>query len=240
MAFAHSKDSRLLLDDVHFSVYLRNWEHSTERETADTTVHTDDGHRFILGLDNGSLSLGGLVDNNADSGGQDEILDSALGASAGSLVTAAPAGLAVGNRIISIEARESAYSISAPVAEAVGFTASWRSEGQIDVGVSLHGLSAETLNGNGAGVDNESSTSNGGVGALHVTSASGTSPTLDVVIQHSADAMTWVDLVTFPQVTAAAAERIAVTGTVNRHLRATWTVGGTSPSLTFAAAFSRR
>ncbi len=239
MAFAHSKSARLLLGDVSFSGFLSSWEHTTERELADATTHTDDGHSFVPGLDNGSLTLGGRVDDSAAAGGQDATLDAALGASAASVITTAPAGFAVGNRVITIDSRESTYSVSAPVAEAVSFEAEWQAEGRVDTGVSLHDLTAETASGNGSSVDGGASTSGGGVAALHVTAASGTSESLTAKVQHSADNTTFVDLVTFTAA-GSTAERTAVTGTVNRYVRASWQVSGTTPSFTFAVAFARR
>jgi len=61
-----------------------------------------------------------------------------------------------------------------------------------------------------------------------------------VRIQHSVDGSAWVDLVPFTAVTVAnRAQRLAVTGTVNRHVRSQWTITGTTPSFTFHAAFGR-
>lgn len=238
MAFVHGKDSRLLLGKFSFSGYISSWEHTTERELADVTVGGGGGHKFILGLDKGALSTSGFVDNSAATGGQDETLNTALGATATSIITAAPEGLAVGKRVINIESRESTYNVSAPVADAVSYSADWMSEGQIDVGVSLHDLTAETATGNGTSVDNTASSSGGGVGALHVTAYS-TFTNVVFKIQHSTDNSVWVDLITHTTVTSTTSERTTVSGTVNRYVRAIWTATGTG-SVTFAAAFSRR
>lgn len=239
MAFVHGKSSRLLLDDMALSGYLKGWEHSTEREMADVTVEGDGGHRFLTGLDSGSLSLDGVFDNVAAAGGQDESLDTARGASGASVITAAPNGFAVGQRVIPISARESNYALSSPVGDAVTFAASWQSEGQVDVGVALHDLTAETATGNGASVDNTTSSANGGVANLHVTAASA-ADSLTVKVQHSPDDAVWADLITFTAASASTAERIAVTGTVDRYVRATRTISGTDPSFTYAVAFARR
>jgi hypothetical protein len=238
MAFGHGKDARLLADAVALTGYLRSWEHTTERELADVTVHGNDGHRYVPGLDSGSLSLAGVWDTNAAAGGQDATLAAARGASNASVITAAPAGLAVGNRVISIEARESTYTVAAPVADAVAWSASWMAQGRVDVGVALHDLEAETADGSGTSVDNGASSAGGGVGVLHVTAFSGLT-SADVAVQHSADDETWVDLVAFTQVTEATSERVVTTATVNQHLRAEWDVEGTG-SATFAVAFARR
>jgi hypothetical protein len=76
---------------------------------------------------------------------------------------------------------------------------------------------------------------------LDVTAASGTTPTLDVTIQHSIDGGTnWHTLVAMTQATAAG-EQIKVeseveSGTAEVYgdcFRAIWTIGGTTPSFTF-------
>jgi hypothetical protein len=71
---------------------------------------------------------------------------------------------------------------------------------------------------------------------LDVTAASGTGPTLDVTVETSFDGATgWRSLGTFAQKTAVASERKSFPG-CDRYVRATWTVGGTTPSFTFSVA----
>ena len=239
MAFVHGKNGRLLLDDMALSGYLKGWEHSTEREMADVTIEGDGGHKFIPGLDSGSLSLDGVFDNTAAATGQDATLNTALGASSASVITAAPEGFALGKRVIPISARESNYAASSPVGDAVAFAASWQSEGEVDIGVALHDLTAETATGNGSSVDNTVSSANGGVANLHVTVASA-ADSLTVKVQHSPDNSVWADLITFTAATTTTAERLSVAGTVDRYTRATRTISGTDPSFTYAVAFARR
>ena len=66
---------------------------------------------------------------------------------------------------------------------------------------------------------------------LDVSARSGTTPTLDVTIQHSADGVTFATLGTFTQKTAVSAEH-KVFGGCDRYVRALFTVGGTTPSFT--------
>jgi hypothetical protein len=69
---------------------------------------------------------------------------------------------------------------------------------------------------------------------LAVTAASGTTPTLDVVIEDSLDGTNWNTVATFTQKTAAGVQAVDVTGLFGDQLRVRWTVGGTTPSFTFA------
>lgn len=70
---------------------------------------------------------------------------------------------------------------------------------------------------------------------LDVTAASGTTPTLDVTVQHSPDGSTWATLGTFAQRTAAGSERKIFSG-VDRYVRANHAIGGTAPSFTFSVS----
>jgi hypothetical protein len=69
---------------------------------------------------------------------------------------------------------------------------------------------------------------------LNVTAASGTTPTLDVVIEDSLDGTNWNTVGTFAQKTTTGREVVNVTGLFSDQVRVRWTVGGTTPSFTFA------
>ncbi len=72
---------------------------------------------------------------------------------------------------------------------------------------------------------------------LNVTAASGTTPTLDVAIQDSVDGVNWNTVASFTQATAVTRQVINIitaTTPIAPYLRVTWTIGGTTPSFTFA------
>lgn len=70
---------------------------------------------------------------------------------------------------------------------------------------------------------------------LNVTAASGTTPTLNAIIEDSVDGgATWNTIGTFAQRTAAGREVINITTPFANNLRVSWTIGGTTPSFTFA------
>lgn len=240
MAFVHGSSGRVLADDFALSGYLRSVDVGKERELADATVLTDTGHRFIPGLDVGSLSFEGLFDNTyAAPGLDDEMFTDNAGGVA--VVTVGESGFALGSRVQSLEVRQNNYAISSPVGDVVSISASWTSEGGVDSGVSLRDLSSASATANGSSVDNAASSANGAVAALHVTTNT-RNGTVVVKVQHSTDNSAWSDLLTFTTVASSTttAERVAVTGTVNRYLRASWTVAGSTGSITFAVAACRR
>jgi len=66
---------------------------------------------------------------------------------------------------------------------------------------------------------------------LLISAASGTTPTLDVAVQTSADGSTWSAVAAFAQQTAAGSVRKVFAG-MDRYARIVETVGGTTPSFT--------
>ena len=96
----------------------------------------------------------------------------------------------------------------------------------------------KTANFNSASVNNAASSSNGGVGFLHVFAANGTA---NVVIQESSDdglVDPFATKLTFAQFSGVSSQRVAVTGTVEQYLRAALTPG-TATSVTYAITFAR-
>lgn len=76
--------------------------------------------------------------------------------------------------------------------------------------------------------------------ALHVFSVSGTSPTCTVAIQSDADSSAGSETsrITFTQATAATSEWKELSGAItDQWWRVSYTIGGTSPSFTFAVTF---
>lgn len=74
-----------------------------------------------------------------------------------------------------------------------------------------------------------------------VTAASGTTPTLDIVLEDSPDnGTTWFTVATATQLTAVgqAAIRLGINTAFAGRLRLRWTIGGTTPSFTFSALFA--
>ncbi len=228
----------VLRDTQALQAHLVGFHWSAEADLQDATDFGDVARRWVPGVVTSELGLDGWFDGT--SSGIDEQFGLDLGAASGTALTVCPDGdSAVGKRAYLGLARLVEYTVSGSAGEPVGITARWRSEDRFSTGVVLAERAARTASGNGPSVDDGSSTTDGAVAALHVLSASGTSPSLTVRVQHSADGVVWADLITFDQVTAAASQVKAVAGPVSRYLRAVWTITGTSPSFTFAVSAGR-
>lgn len=238
MATVHGRKTKVLVNERDLSSFFRGADSAATVEANEDTTFGVDDKTYVTGLGDGTFSLEGVFkDDPADA---DAELEAALGSDTGVLLTVSPSGLAVGERVRMAETVETSYEVTSPVADVVSVTAEFQADGGIDAGVSLHDATEETTSANGTSVDNSTATANGGVGHLHVTAASGTTPTLDVKIQDSVDNSIFADLITFTQATVATSERQNVAGTVDQFVRAVWTVGGTTPAFTFSVAFARR
>lgn len=92
---------------------------------------------------------------------------------------------------------------------------------------------ARGVNGAGAGVP---------VGTAHtarltldVTAVTGTTPTATVTVETSEDGAAWVAVGAFAAATAVSRQRRSFSG-LDRLIRASWVLGGTTPTFTFAVS----
>jgi len=97
------------------------------------------------------------------------------------------------------------------------------------------GLITDTTATTHTSKDEAAGTSFGAQAYLQVTAITGTSVT--VKVRHSTDNSTFTDLIAFTAATTAGAQRVAVTGTVDRYIEVV--TSGTFTSATFAVMFAR-
>lgn len=239
MAKAAGKNTRILLAQHDLSTYFDSADEEPTVMLLDVTAFQASGANYIPGLTGGKATLGGFFDGAADA--VDEELAAIFAAANGSPVTIGPEDFTVGNRVKLLLARLAGYKIPAAVKDAVKVSAEVQSDDRgIRGGVALHAVAGESASGDSASVDNSASSANGGIAHLHVPANTRNGSTT-VKVQHSVDNAAWVDLVTFASVgaTTKTSERVVVSGTVNRYLRETRTVGGSSGSITPVVAFAR-
>lgn len=245
MAFSHGSSAVLLSGGYDISGYLKSVSTDGGREVNDTSTLGATSRTFYGGLGMATVNSEGLFDG--DSVGPPEAIDyilyNALGTESGVLYF--PTGSTLGNPALGLHGVQGAYAITSPVEDMVAISLSIASNHGYERGISLQShTSAVTTSGNGSSYDSGivGGTALGGTGFLQVIAHSGTTPTITVKIQDSANDSTWADLVTFTQVgDTIATERIELGATdqVDRYLRVLYTIAGSSPSYTFAAAFHR-
>jgi hypothetical protein len=99
--------------------------------------------------------------------------------------------------------------------------------------VTLHASQARTSTGSGAAVF----TKDAGVVRLllDVTAASGTTPSMTVTLEQSRDGSTWRTVSSFAAKTTTGQEALSAGG-LDRYIRVSWTISGTTPSFTFSVS----
>lgn len=241
MAFVHSKDGRVIINTAVVSADITSWTVTHERETSDTTGVGESGFRGTPGLMEGKMECEGLF-NSAILRLQ-QTIDATVAVDNNLLVSIFPEGYTIGAPVLFGMCDTESYEVESSVKDAVTLNFEGVAHGMIDIGVSLHSASgSETTTGNSSSVDNLAASSNGAAAQLHVISAGGASPSLTVKVQHSTDNSVWVDLITFTAATGLTDENkeVAFGTTVNRYVRETHTISGTTPSFSYAVVFARR
>lgn len=244
MAFVPAQQSRVLAGPVNFSVYSDSWGLPIETDMLDVTCfansdNTDmDSRAFIPGLSTSTVSFAGPLDVDSTANGAADVLADWKG-SAALPVTIAPSGLTALSECFMVAAYEVSVEDSVAPTDPVSYSFEGQTSGETDYGVVLENLTAVTTDGNGTARDLTGATTNGGVAHLHVTAFSGLTNNI-VTIEDSADGSTgWATILTFSTYTAVTSERVAISGTVRRHLRVVDNVTGTG-STTRAVTFARR
>lgn len=236
MAFVHSLSSRVLINEDHLSAQISGYTVTHSREMSTVTALTDTGYKSIPGIASGSVAIRGYFD--AAAGGMYEEVIANIGTDNSLLVTVFPDGYTLGQPALMAITDPTGFEIPSSVSEAVTMTIDAMPDDGVDMGVSLHALSAETADSNGSSIDNTAASTGGSVANLHLTAYSGLTNII-VKVQSSTDNSSWSDFITFTTLTAVGSERKTTTGTVPRYIRCLWDVTGTG-SATFTVAFARR
>lgn len=147
-----------------------------------------------------------------------------VGSTALAVVTYLPLGDGFGKSVFAIPAAVTTWNITSPVTAIVGTEADFQSSDGSQRGAVLQPAVQVAGTTNGAALDagaTYDATKWKGVAATCHVLAHGTGVT-SVKVQHSADGVTWADLVTFTVAGTAdhEAQNLTVLGTVNRYLRA--------------------
>jgi len=228
--------ARVYVDGYDLSPDGTRVEAEKSVDALEATAFTDESgqqsqsRRFVPGLKRGSIRLSAFWDDRTN--GSKDVLDDILGSS--KLVTVF-AGDTQGNRADGAQVLAVRHSLSEPVEGLVTLDAEFEADGGVDTMRVLEPKITATASGDGAVLDNGSSTTGGATAHLQVFAADGTAT---IKIQHSADGVTYADLITFTQFSDRTAERLTATGTVNRYVKRNLALG-TATSVTFAIAFGR-
>lgn len=226
-------DATIVLGTRDISGQSNSLQVAINRDALDASVFGDTTRRNVAGLKDFSASVDGLWEVNTDADlfaeiGKDDTL---LGFSPQDVI---------GSVGFMTRISQSSYDIGA--AHGSLFEANISLVGgsgiPLDRGILMeNGIFTATGAGTGQQLGAPSSTQSL-VGQLHVVDASGTTPTLDAIVESEADSgfATPVTRLTFAQATGKTSERLSVAGPITDDwFRFNFTIGGTSPSFTILA-----
>lgn len=238
--FVHGKSSKAYIGGYDASPSLMTVTFSGSVDAADVACYGASDKSYISGLADATVSADGVFSGGTAEA--DEYLTAMLGGTA-TVWSLYQGGDTFGNQGFAAPSVSSKYEVTAPVSDAVKFSA----EGQatavaIDRVLSIRAAATATGTAAGSNLDGGAGGSNSGWSAyLHVLS--GTCSAGTVVVEHSVDGSTaWSTLATFPFAGTATAGFGAAyatgSGTVRRYVRHNLTgLGGTA---TFQVGFCRR
>ena len=149
----------------------------------------------------------------------------------------APLGSA-GDQAFFFKAMKSSYTLGGSIGELIGFGGEAVTTGPLIRGLLLYQGTVTASGTSTKYVLGARSATQVLWSALHITAVSGTSPTLDVIVQSDADGTAGgeVDNITFTQASAVGSQMLSDTGAVtDTYYRISYTVGGTNtPTFSFA------
>jgi len=239
VAFVHGKAASILFGAVDLSSIFKGADLAIDVDVADTSTFGFNYKTMLAGQGSSTLDLDGFYDIPLSANLRNHLFVAPAPATFG------PGGLAVGDLARLIAVHETNYTESAAIGDAMLATASLMSDAEVGFGVSLRApnAAAVTATGNGTSVDLAAAVTGATwVFHAHVFTASGTTPSLTLKIQDSADNSTFADVTSAvtSAFTAAGSARVTGTGTIRRYVRVVHTISGTTPSFTYSAAFARR
>lgn len=235
MAFVAGRRAKVLIGEYDLSAFLNNVSAVRNADLADVSVFGDQDREFLKTMQGASATLSGFIDTVA--GASEPVLSSFLTGTSTRAVSIFWDADAIGSPGICGAGWEGSYEDSAPVDGVQAIAANLAFTGRVDRAVSLHALGAETGTGAYTSVDGGAATTNGAVANLHVTAA-GASGTGTVLVQDSADNMSFLTIGTFSNFTAATSQTLEISGTIRRYVRAN--LSSARNTQTFAVAFGRR
>lgn len=239
MAFVNAQQTRVLYGSQAISSLIKDVKTTASRAMLEVSTLADTSKAYIAGLSEWQLSFDGYFDNVTTAGSPFDQLTSPLAAATTVATSVAPNGFAAGNPVWLVPAKTITYEVKAQVEGVTEFSAAFGAGSAPQIGISLADVATLAATTTGSSQDNTTSSLAGAVAQLHVTAVSGTTPTLDVTIEHSSNGSSWSTVGTFTQVTAIGSQVLSIAGTVNRYTRAKFTIAGTTPSFTCQVSIAR-
>jgi len=228
------------VDGYHLTADSTNVEAGATCDEIEAGSYNNQVKQYVAGRSEGLISFSGFF--NPDTGGSHaalQTMDTAKVAGVGWGNNAAPT---VGDIAAAMPVNQFGYKVNSELDGVIVAEAELKSVGTaLEWGTLLANsadlAATDTLDSH----DNGAASANGGAAYLFITGVTA-SDSIEVKIEDSPDDSTWSDLDTFTlDGSAVEAERITISGTINRYTRVTATVtdGSGSPAFDFAVILCR-
>lgn len=221
----HGRKTSVYIGGYDLSDIFTSADASETVDSSEVTGFTAQDKEFIAGMRNGTMRFQGWFSKDAAS--SDPVL-SALPGDDSVVVTLIRDTDAFEGPAEAQEGPITSYSRSSPIGGVVSVAADFQASGGLAHTRTLKAkgsLTPSVAGGTTAAYNGGTTTTHGAVGFLQIFSASGTPV---VAIDHSNNGSTgWAAVITFAGLTAAGAERVAVSTDIKPYLRTTVT-GGTA------------
>lgn len=219
-------------------------ELSAEVEDKETTNYYSNGYKEVIG----GLGSAEVTAEGQWEAGDSTLVDNSSWTQLGGVGpwTACPDNAAVGDLAYITQCLRSSYALGGSVGDVAPWSGKGASAWPLVRGQMAHPAgTARTSTGTGTGVQlGAVSTGKRLYAALHVLSASGTTPSITARIESDDNSgfTTPTTQLTFTAATAAGGEALRTTGSAitDTWWRVAWTISGTTPSFLFATSFGIR
>lgn len=218
------KHTKIWVDGYSLTTKTRDIAPSISADEIEESGYSQD-HSTLKGQFDSTIALDGYFDPTTASthDALRTLNDTAKLVSAGLGENAA---VAQGDISLSLEAEQINYDTVPSLSDVIAATGQFRAKGTpAEFGIVLMDATV-TATGNTASVDQSAQSSNGAVAYCHLTGVSA-GDSITVKVQDSPNDSAWSDLITFTlDGSAIGAERLTVSGTVERYVRANYTISG--------------
>jgi hypothetical protein len=243
VAFVFGTSSRVWLDGLDASCNINDVTLEQEVDEAEVTTLCSTIKDYIPGLAEVTLEIEGFYDTNTavPANTLEAWMESRIG-STFPTVFAPEGGNELGDPLYIMNGFLQEYSIENTVDEAASMEMTLRGTAGLSRGQILAPMASRTTTGDGSPLDGGAASTAGGVAVLSVAGVSGTTPSLTVKIQDTADISgtpVWTDVATFSAVTAKDGLYLELPSNIKRYVRAQWTISGTTPNFQFNVGFKR-
>lgn len=252
MAFLHGRHTSLYLSEYDISGFFSDASGDSTLDTAEVSVFNDDNKQYITGMMQGSMALSGFFEDDTDinptatTETMDKVLSDMVAAGNDELCTIVyGSSPAAGNRARVLYGHLTSANISSPLAGVTATSVNLQSDGSAVRSGYLLGDPTDAIAATEDGDTVDTAITSSALGwavGLHVI-ANTRNGDLDVVVQHSDDGTTWVDLATFSTISAGNLGYQFLTDsddTVNRYVRQEVTLGGSTGTVSIVTTMSRR